>query len=76
MNTVKLSIEGDRQTVVLPKEYQFQDNEVYIKKIGNVVVLISKDNPWQILFDSLKLFSEDFMETREQPALDLREELE
>jgi len=46
MNTVKLSIDGDRQTVVLPKEYQFQDNEVYIKKIGNVVVLISKNNPW------------------------------
>jgi antitoxin VapB len=76
MNTVQLSIEGDRQTVVLPKEYQFKDKEVYIKKIGNVVILISKDNPWQILFDSLKLFSEDFMETREQPPLDIREELE
>ena len=76
MNTVKLSMEGDLQTVVLPKEYQFQDKEVYIKKIGNVVVLISKDNPWQILFDSLKLFSEDFMETREQPPLDIREKLE
>lgn len=76
MNTVKLSIEGDRQTIVLPKEYQFQDKEVYIKKIGNVVILISKENPWQILFDSLKLFSEDFMATREQPALDIREELE
>lgn len=31
---------------------------------------------WQILFDSLKLFSEDFRETRQQPVLDIREELE
>jgi hypothetical protein len=32
MNTVKLSIEGDRQTVVLPKEYQFQDIALYNKQ--------------------------------------------
>ncbi len=52
-----------------------QRSEVYIKKVGNAVVLISKDNPWQTLFDSLNLFSDDFMPTREQPLLDRRETL-
>ena len=76
MNTAKLLMNGDNQTVVLPKEFQFQGNEVYIKKIGNTVVLISKENPWQTLFYAIELFSEDFMETREQPNLEVREALE
>jgi antitoxin VapB len=76
MNTAKLLMNGDNQTVVLPKEFQFQGNEVYIKKIGNAVVLISKENPWQTLFDAIELFSDDFMETREQRNLEVREALE
>ncbi len=76
MNTAKLSMNDDSQTVILPKEYQFSGTEVYIKKTGNSVVLISKDNPWQTLFDSLNLFSNDFIETRVQPQLEEREALE
>ncbi len=76
MDTAKLLTNGENQTVVLPKEFQFQGNEVYIKKIGNAVVLISKENPWQTLFDATELFSEDCMETREQPNLEVREALE
>ncbi|MBP5977496.1 AbrB/MazE/SpoVT family DNA-binding domain-containing protein [Brasilonema sp. CT11] len=76
MDTAKLLTNGENQTVVLPKEFQLQGNEVYIKKIGNAVVLISKENPWQTLFDATELFSEDFMETREQPNLEMREGLE
>jgi antitoxin VapB len=76
MNTAQLITNGDSQTVILPKEFQLQGSEVYIKKVGNAVVLISKDNPWQTLFDSLNLFSDDFMPTREQPNLDIRETLE
>ena len=73
METAKLLTNGDIQTVILPKEFQFQGSEVYIKKIGSVIVLISQENPWQTLFDSLNLFSEDFMETREQPELENRD---
>ena len=73
MKTAKLLINDDNQTVILPKEFHFQDNEVYIKKIGNVLILIPKANPWQTLRESLNLFSEDFMENREQPSLETRE---
>ncbi|KAF3886266.1 MULTISPECIES: antitoxin [Nostocales] len=76
MNTTQLIMNGDTQTVILPKEFQLQGNEVYIKKVGNAVVLISKENPWQTLFDSLDIFSEDFMENREQLYLEDREDLE
>jgi antitoxin VapB len=47
--------------------------EVYIKKVGNAIVLIAKDNPWQSLFEGLEQFSEDFIITRDQLPLDVRE---
>jgi hypothetical protein len=47
------------------------------KTLGDIVspiVLISKDNPWQSLIDSLDQFSDDFMNTRDQLSIDKREE--
>jgi antitoxin VapB len=72
METTKLLMNGDSQSVILPKEFKIAGSEVYIKKIGSVIVLIPQENPWQALFDSLSLFSEDFMESREQPSLEIR----
>ncbi|MEC4883679.1 MAG: type II toxin-antitoxin system VapB family antitoxin [Scytonema sp. PMC 1070.18] len=76
MNTIQVITNGDKQTVILPKEFQLQGNEIYIKKIGNAVVLFSKENAWQTLFDSLNIFSEDFMENREQPDIEEKEAIE
>ncbi|MCM2408153.1 antitoxin [Anabaena sp. PCC 7938] len=47
---------------MLPEGFQLTGTEVYIKKIGNAIVLIAKDNPWQSLIDSLDNFSDDFQE--------------
>jgi antitoxin VapB len=73
MNIAKLSTDGTHQIVILPEDFQMVGTEVYIKKVGNAIVLIAKDNPWQSLFDSLEQFSDDFMTTRDQPPLDTRE---
>jgi len=75
METAKLTTDGDRQIVILPEQFHLSGNEVYIKKMGNAIVLISKENPWQTLFDSLEQFDDDFMESREQPKLQNRESL-
>jgi antitoxin VapB len=75
METTQLLTNGDSQFVILPKGFKIEGSEVYIKKVGSVIVLIPQENSWQVLFDSLSLFSEDFMETREQPSLEIREEL-
>ncbi|MGD1908769.1 MAG: antitoxin [Leptolyngbyaceae cyanobacterium] len=75
MNTIKLAKTNDIQTLALPREYQVQGDEVYIKKTGNVIILIPKDDPWQALVQSLALFSTDFMERREQPEQAGREAL-
>ncbi|MEH2005324.1 antitoxin [Nostoc sp.] len=73
MNTAKLTTHGTHQMVILPEDFQLTGTEVYIKKIGNAIVLIAKDNPWQSLIDSLNNFSDDFMNSRDQPLFDTRE---
>ena len=74
MNTAKLSSDGIHQMVILPTDFKMSGTEVYVKKIGNAIILISKDNPWQTLIDSLDQFSDDFMMTRDQLPIDKREE--
>jgi antitoxin VapB len=73
MDTAKLFTNGRSQAVRLPKEYRFEGTEVFIKKIGNTVVLIPTTESWRTLFDSLDSFSDDFMESREQPPEQQRE---
>ena len=73
MKTAKIFQNGQSQAVRLPKEFRFDDKEVFIKKCGHVVCLIPKTDSWDVLFDSLKKFSRDFMTERVQPEQDRRE---
>lgn len=73
MNTAKLFVNGNSQAVRLPKEYRFQGDEVVIKRMGNAVVLLPKDDPWKVMFDALTEFPEDFKMVREQPETQERE---
>ncbi len=73
MKTAKLFQNGQSQAVRLPKEFRFDDTEVFIKKTGNIVQLIPRSDSWNSLFGSLKKFSRDFMVERVQPELDKRE---
>jgi antitoxin VapB len=75
MKTAKLFQNGRSQAVRLPKEFRFKGTQVFIKRIGNTVVLIPDQDSWQTLFDSLSRFSEDFMASRHQPEQPERESL-
>ena len=74
MKTAKIFMNGRSQAVRLPKEYRFEGDEVYIKKVGDMVILIPHQAPWEILIDSLAMFTDDFMTAREQPAPQERED--
>lgn len=67
MKIAKLFQDGKNQAVRLPKEYRFKGDRVYIKRMGNAIVILPYDAPWQLLADSLSLFSIDFMQSRTQP---------
>lgn len=73
MQTAKLFQNGQSQAVRLPKEFRFQGDKVFIKRMGNAAVLLPYHDSWQSLFESLDQFSEDFMEQRDQPTQAPRE---
>ena len=75
MQTAKIFTNGRSQAIRLPKEYRFSGDDVFINKIGNIVVLFPKDDPWSVLANSLDQFSDDFMEDRNQPPQGSREDL-
>lgn len=68
MKTAQLIQIGQSQVVSLPEEFRFSGDRVFVKKLGNAIILIPYNNPWQSLFDSLGQFSDDFMEDRDQPT--------
>ena len=73
MRTAKLFKNGQSQAVRLPKEFRFDGTQVFIKKMGGAVVLLPYQDSWQMLFDSLGQFSDDFMTSRDQPEQQVRE---
>lgn len=62
MTTAKLFDNGRSQAVRLPKEYRFSGDEVLVNKIGDIVLLMPKNNQWAGLLSSLNLFTSDFMQ--------------
>lgn len=76
MKAAKIFSNGASQAVRLPKEFQFATDEVYVNRVGGVVMLFPREAGWDDLAESLDRFSEDFMKEREQKgSLDKRKPL-
>ena len=74
MKTAKLFKNGQSQAVRLPKEFRMTGDEVFIKKQGEAIILLPKENSWAPLFDSLNHFTKDFKIERNQPGEDQQRE--
>lgn len=70
-NTVakaKLFLHGRSQAVRLPKEFRFEGTEVYVRRVGDEVVLSSKAKAsMQSLVEALDEFEPGFEIVRDQP---------
>ena len=64
MKAAKIFMNGRSQAVRLPKDCRFGSKEVYVKKIGDLVLLIPKGKAWDVFLESLSGFSDDFMNER------------
>ena len=74
MDTATLFMNGGSQAVRIPKKFRFEGTQVIIKKIGESLILTPcDDDPWASLKHSLEMFSDDFMEDREQPEMQERD---
>ena len=76
METAKIFVNGQSQAVRLPKEYRFSGSEVYIKKVGDAVMLFPKERAWETFLNGLNSFTDDFFESgRDQGVQAPRETL-
>ena len=71
MQTAKIFQNGRSQAIRLPKEFRFEGKEVYIRKVGQKVILSAKPESWKDFFFSDSRPTPDFMKERDQ--LDLEE---
>ena len=62
MLTTKIFTSGNSQAVRIPKEYRFEQDEVFISKIGSAVVIFQGDDRFAVLMESLNEFTADFLE--------------
>jgi antitoxin VapB len=76
MDTAKIFQSGNSQAIRLPKAYRLPGKKVYLKRVGNAIMVIPEKNGWEPLINSLGKFSSDFMEDRGQPEQQERPELD
>ena len=76
MRKAKLFKNGNSQAVRLPKAFRLPGNEVRVYRDGNKIVLEPMEKTWDVLFEALEEFPDDFMEGgRAQPKIQQRESL-
>ena len=68
MEKAVVTTQGSFQTVQLPPGFHIHGNEVYVKRIGKSVLLVSEEaDLWDLMEQSLQVFTDDFMSERNQP---------
>lgn len=68
MKTAKVFKSGNSQAVRIPKEFHLKGEEVEIRRRGDSLVLRPRKKSWAALIESLKKFTDDFMDQgRGQP---------
>jgi len=63
MIEAKIFNSGNSQAIRLPKEYRMNADSVQLNRIGNVLVIVPKDDPWAN-------FREGIKEAEEFPPVD------
>lgn len=61
MEIAKVFSNGGSQAVRLPKGCRFDQDEVLANRVGKVVILMPKDDPWAAMLQGLDMFSDDFL---------------
>ena len=61
MMTAKVLKNGGSQAIRLPKECRISSDEVMVNRIGDIVILLPKQNNWDSFMRAIDMFSDDFM---------------
>lgn len=68
MDRARLFVNGRSQAVRLPKEYRFDEDEVFITRVDDMVILYPRRKGWDLLARGIERFTADFMAERDQPG--------
>jgi antitoxin VapB len=60
MITAKVFKSGNSQAIRLPREYRLDDKEVSVNRIGNVLMIVPKGDPWRVFSEGIKDIGSDF----------------
>jgi len=74
--TINISNDKSFQSLRIPKRLRINDKKVYLKKMGNTLFVIPFSDPWANLIEGAHSFSPDFMEERDQPENQSRENID
>ena len=69
MFTAKVFQSGNSQAIRIPKELRTDEKEFIIRKIGNCLFLVPKDDPWALLRQTIGQVDEPISFDRNQPAI-------
>ena len=69
----KVFSNGRSQAVRLPKVFRFATDEVYIRQVGDEIVLSAKKPSWADFFSQTSAFAEDFLAQRDNAPPQQRE---
>jgi antitoxin VapB len=76
IHSSKVFMSGNSQAIRLPKEFHVNEKELFIQKVGNLIILFPKTGPWRAFEESMSEFTDDFMaDGRNQPGKQIREDL-
>jgi antitoxin VapB len=71
--TAKVFMTNRSQAVRLPKQYQFSTDEVFIRKVGEDVILSPRPRDWRTYLESAPVASDAFMAEVEELPVQERE---
>ncbi|MDN3690496.1 antitoxin [Cyclobacterium jeungdonense] len=60
--TAKVFKSGNSQALRLPKEFNTDEKQFYIRRIGASLLLSPKASSWEMVVQSLTAFSDDYFE--------------
>ncbi|MBR4462608.1 MAG: AbrB/MazE/SpoVT family DNA-binding domain-containing protein [Erysipelotrichaceae bacterium] len=76
METTRVFTSGRSQAVRIPKAFRFTENEVYINKIGEAIVLTPKKYLAEAFRQGIAMLEDDFMNEKLPESISVaREEL-
>lgn len=74
MKKAKIFMNGQSQAVRLPKEFRFNEDEVSVQKYGDGILILPIAKSLFAFRSSIKNFSDDFMNERNQPQMQKRDD--